>query len=532
MDSPTRPAPRETFALVSTRSATLFVEAVNADSISESLLLSAQNILRNLRGNLKPAILERAYRDEDGSEFAFATVVSSSPSSPFLKSSLNPTDSPENSAPVPVIGKLVMKNSKAVENLGRYSIDKSIACGDADDSPMPSEMGRCVAKLSLEFCHQRENNAHLDQDAPFRNRAKLARVYEHPNSDRRIAGFNGTETGPSMATSVRSAAASISTHGRKACERQSAPPNLSIDIKACPCGTLGCSRGRERSPLPIKVPPHTVSNDGTHPLMMRSASYPFSNHNLPQPNRTVGVLSRKRSADQISKMGRRPLPDQSVFDLRSNLHSTSPTSNSFLDTPITGRYSCQMIFHDSTKCLTDLPLGYLASTHDTSEPSFAEVRLSPPVSNLVADVLFPDSFDDVYLLDSGSTADVYRVQDRGEGTYYTVKKIKERYKSDRERNIMRREILTLEKVCADQCRYTIHLARAWEENEHIFILSDYAERGSVAHLMRTMDLKGNRFEDLTVWHILHDVSRGLQHIHNCGLIHLGNRTEWTSAQTM
>ena len=234
MDSPTRPPFRGTSAPTSAMSPNLLVEAVSADSISETLLISAQNILRNMRGNLKPAILERVYLDGDEPESAFATVVSSSPSSPFSKSPLNPTDSPENSAFVPVIGKLIMKNSKATENLGSYYVDESIPCGHTADSPITGEMGTCVAKLSLEFCQQRENDAHRDQDAQVRNRAKLTNYFGRPNNERYTGNFNDTETRLPMVTSVRSVASSISTcrEVRKhVCKPTSAVP-ISNDMEA------------------------------------------------------------------------------------------------------------------------------------------------------------------------------------------------------------------------------------------------------------------------------------------------------------
>ena len=138
-----------------------------------------------------------------------------------------------------------------------------------------------------------------------------------------------------------------------------------------------------------------------------------------------------------------------------------------------------------------------------------------------ADVSFHRDFEQEGFLGSGTFADVYRAREK-DGKSYAVKKSKRQFRSKKDRNLLMVEVMIMKRLGEAPCPYIVQLVRAWQEDGYFFVQIDLAERGTLKDLLTDLAAKRSRPEDATVWHILHDVASGLQHIHNCGVVHLGN----------
>ena len=137
-----------------------------------------------------------------------------------------------------------------------------------------------------------------------------------------------------------------------------------------------------------------------------------------------------------------------------------------------------------------------------------------------SDVSYHRDFEQEGFLGSGNFADVYQAKERN-GKSYAVKKIKKPFRSKKERHLLMGEVLIMEKLAGEQCEYIVPLVRAWQEEGFFFVQIGLAERGTLKDLLTDLAIKNSEPLDSTVWHILHDVTSGLQHIHKFGVVHLG-----------
>jgi serine/threonine protein kinase len=144
------------------------------------------------------------------------------------------------------------------------------------------------------------------------------------------------------------------------------------------------------------------------------------------------------------------------------------------------------------------------------------LSLSDSLEN--TEISFNRDFQEEGLLGSGAFADVYKVRER-DGKVYAVKKSKLQFRSVKERDKMMSEVETMKRL--GNCEFIVQLVRAWQEDAHFYVQFDLAERGSVKDLLQDLALKGQDVPERTIWHVAHDTSAGLQHIHSCGMVHLG-----------
>ena len=159
-------------------------------------------------------------------------------------------------------------------------------------------------------------------------------------------------------------------------------------------------------------------------------------------------------------------------------------------------------------------------------------------------VNFREDFEEVGLLGSGTFADVYKVRQKqggAPGAFYAVKKSKRQFRSKRDREWLMAEVRTM-KLLGQQsaCAYVVPFIRAWQEDSYFYVQMGYAERGTLRELLIHLVSPPKRsgtiansthcsnnitgclpvMADNTVWHVVHDVCAGLQHIHSCGMVHL------------
>lgn len=242
----------------------------------------------------------------------------------------------------------------------------------------------------------------------------------------------------------------------------------------------------------------------------------------------------------------RPVPDQSAFD-RYELASTYtatmdkylPETQSWTSTPFKGFSLCPETPVRTAIWRTASNISYSTSVGDLVDAAemAPEVTVSEPMSlnqNKVlvsnthtpnrGEMCFYRDFEQEGFLGSGSSADVFRARLKRSDKSYAIKKIKHQFRSEKDRNVMMEEVVTMTKVGEEPCEYIVQLIRAWQEDAYFFLQIEFAEKGSLRDLMRDVASRGDIFSDSCVWNILHDACSGLCHIHKCGIVHLGTLT--------
>ena len=238
----------------------------------------------------------------------------------------------------------------------------------------------------------------------------------------------------------------------------------------------------------------------------------------------------------------RPLPDQSAFD-RFTLNvaeggdvernTESPVLGVWPSTPSRQHAVCPAtpqrtpIWKTTSTSTFQRELTTPTEFPDRPTPArpsslmVAKVLITQFEAPDITDISFARDFEDQNFLGSGTTADVYKVKERGGEKYYAVKKIKQQFRSKKDRSIMMNEVMIMKKLGEEACDHIVQLVKAWQEDAHFYVQIDFAERGTLSDLLRDVALNGGIFDDSAVWRIAHDVTVGLNHIHKNGIVHLG-----------
>ena len=140
------------------------------------------------------------------------------------------------------------------------------------------------------------------------------------------------------------------------------------------------------------------------------------------------------------------------------------------------------------------------------------------------EISFHRDFDHEGFLGAGTFADVYKAREK-DGKLYAVKRSKRQFRSEKDRAVLIGEVMVMKRLGELPCDYIVRLVRAWQEDGYFFVQIDLAERGTLKDLLTSCAVSDQVLLESTVWHIVHDVSAGLQHIHNCGVVHLGECLE-------
>lgn len=241
----------------------------------------------------------------------------------------------------------------------------------------------------------------------------------------------------------------------------------------------------------------------------------------------------------------RPVPDQSAFD-RHELASTYkatmdeylPECQSSASTPFRGFSLCPntpvrtAIWRTASNASYPLSVGEPVDVTETVPDVVEDAEPTSLNENkvLISNTYTPDrvemsfyrDFEQEGFLGSGSSADVFRARQKRSDKSYAIKKIKHQFRSEKDRNVMMEEVVTMTKVGEEPCDYIVQLIRAWQEDAYFYLQIEFAEKGSLRDLMRDVASKGETFSDACVWNILHDACSGLRHIHKCGIVHLGS----------
>ncbi|KAI1778158.1 hypothetical protein F4818DRAFT_288148 [Hypoxylon cercidicola] len=103
------------------------------------------------------------------------------------------------------------------------------------------------------------------------------------------------------------------------------------------------------------------------------------------------------------------------------------------------------------------------------------------------------------------------------GKVYAVKKLTSPIIGRRDRALRLREVYVLERLRG--CDHIVQLIKDWEDNDCLYIQTEFCEEGSLDRFLNYVGVRG-RLDDFRIWKIMHEISKGIRHIHSAGLIHL------------
>jgi tRNA A-37 threonylcarbamoyl transferase component Bud32 len=137
------------------------------------------------------------------------------------------------------------------------------------------------------------------------------------------------------------------------------------------------------------------------------------------------------------------------------------------------------------------------------------------------DVRFHRDFLIEGVLGSGTFAEVYKVSTKfPPKQFFAVKKLKRQFRSKKDRDWSLNEVRMMKRLGENTCPYVLPFVRAWQEDSYFYVQLGLAEKGSLKDIVSQCVQEHKLIPDVTVWHVLHDVSIGLAHIHRCGIVHL------------
>lgn len=136
-------------------------------------------------------------------------------------------------------------------------------------------------------------------------------------------------------------------------------------------------------------------------------------------------------------------------------------------------------------------------------------------------VLFERDFVNNGIIGSGTFAEVFKCTlKNGSNEAYAIKKSRRQFRSKRDRADLLSEVYIMQVVGKTECPYVIQFYQAWQENSYFYVQIELAERGTLRDLMNSSSYSKQIIQDKTIIRVLHDVASGLEHIHQCGVVHL------------
>ncbi|MCJ1386961.1 hypothetical protein MMC17_010090 [Xylographa soralifera] len=100
---------------------------------------------------------------------------------------------------------------------------------------------------------------------------------------------------------------------------------------------------------------------------------------------------------------------------------------------------------------------------------------------------------------------------------WAVKKTRQAFIGPRDRKRKLQEVQVLKTL--GRSDHTVELVDSWENKDHLYIQTEYCEEGSMDLFLDQVGRKA-RLDDFRIWKIMLELSLGLKHIHDSGIIHL------------
>ncbi|KAI0102046.1 hypothetical protein GGR51DRAFT_302007 [Nemania sp. FL0031] len=99
---------------------------------------------------------------------------------------------------------------------------------------------------------------------------------------------------------------------------------------------------------------------------------------------------------------------------------------------------------------------------------------------------------------------------------FAVKKLTLPIQGDRDRKLRLKEVNALSSLAG--CDYILQLVDSWEENNSLYIQTEFCEEGNLNEFLKEVGAKG-RLDDFRIWKIMLEMTEGLKNIHAAGFVH-------------
>ncbi|KAI1270938.1 hypothetical protein F5Y07DRAFT_53503 [Xylaria sp. FL0933] len=99
---------------------------------------------------------------------------------------------------------------------------------------------------------------------------------------------------------------------------------------------------------------------------------------------------------------------------------------------------------------------------------------------------------------------------------FAVKKLILPIQGDKDRKLRLKEVNVLKSLSG--CDHILQLINNWEEDNNLYIQTEFCEEGNLNEFLREVGAKG-RLDDFRIWKIMLEVAQGLGHIHSAGFVH-------------
>ncbi|KAI0450256.1 hypothetical protein F5B21DRAFT_440244 [Xylaria acuta] len=99
---------------------------------------------------------------------------------------------------------------------------------------------------------------------------------------------------------------------------------------------------------------------------------------------------------------------------------------------------------------------------------------------------------------------------------FAVKKLILPIQGEKDRKLRLREVDVLR--CLVGCDHILQLIDNWEENNNLYIQTEFCEEGNLQEFLTEVGAKG-RLDDFRMWKIMLEIAQGLRHIHSVGFVH-------------